>query len=190
MLGLKFRFTPHFWDRIISSLFFYLAYGNVCFVLFHVLTYPLKIVVSYFLYKHFLYLIQSSSLMHFLFSFFSTFIRVCILWVSIDDNFDIISSIVAEPYNCFGRRGRKEPEALAAASSKRLFVENQPYVIGGYSKLEFSTYECIHGSKVSQMNTPSNILSMAEKYRYMKETYRKRLAFGKHSYFFNFCKIK
>ncbi|KAG7573256.1 PWWP domain [Arabidopsis suecica] len=84
-----------------------------------------------------------------------------------------------EPYNCFGRRGRKEPEALAAASSKRLYVENQPYVIGGYSKLEFSTYECIHGSKVSQMNTPSNILSMAEKYRYMKETYRKRLAFGK-----------
>ncbi|CAA0373926.1 Histone-lysine N-methyltransferase ATX1 [Arabidopsis thaliana] len=84
-----------------------------------------------------------------------------------------------EPYNCFGRRGRKEPEALAAASSKRLFVENQPYVIGGYSRLEFSTYKSIHGSKVSQMNTPSNILSMAEKYRYMRETYRKRLAFGK-----------
>ncbi|XP_010510176.1 PREDICTED: histone-lysine N-methyltransferase ATX1-like [Camelina sativa] len=84
-----------------------------------------------------------------------------------------------EPYNCFGRRGRKEPEALAAASSKRLFVENKPYVIGGYSRLEFSTSECFHGSKVSQMNTPSNILSMAEKYRYMKETYRKRLAFGK-----------
>ncbi|XP_010469690.1 PREDICTED: histone-lysine N-methyltransferase ATX1-like isoform X2 [Camelina sativa] len=84
-----------------------------------------------------------------------------------------------EPYNCFARRGRKEPEALAAASSKRLFVENKPYVIGGYSRLDFSTSECFHGSKVSQMSTPSNILSMAEKYRYMKETYRKRLAFGK-----------
>ncbi|KAL1210181.1 histone H3-lysine(4) N-trimethyltransferase ATX1 [Cardamine amara subsp. amara] len=84
-----------------------------------------------------------------------------------------------EPYNCKGRRGRKEPEALAAASSKRLFVENQPYVIGGYSRHDFSSYECIHGSKLSQMNIPSNILSMAEKYRYMKETYRKRLAFGK-----------
>ncbi|XP_018477200.2 histone H3-lysine(4) N-trimethyltransferase ATX1 isoform X2 [Raphanus sativus] len=84
-----------------------------------------------------------------------------------------------EPYNFLGRRGRKEPEALAAASSKRLFVENQPYLIGGYSRNEVSTYECIHGSKVSQMNTPTNILSMAEKYRYMKETYKKRLTFGK-----------
>ncbi|CAA7015002.1 unnamed protein product [Microthlaspi erraticum] len=84
-----------------------------------------------------------------------------------------------EPYNRFARRGRKEPEALAAASSKRLYVENQPYVIGGYSRHAFSSYQRIHGSKMSQMNTPSNILSMAEKYKYMKETYRKRLAFGK-----------
>ncbi|CAH2059896.1 unnamed protein product [Thlaspi arvense] len=84
-----------------------------------------------------------------------------------------------EPYNCLGRRGRKEPEALAAASTKRLFVENQPYVIGGYSRNGLSTYEGIDGSKVSQMNTPTSILSMAEKYRYMKETYKKRLAFGK-----------
>ncbi|KAL0670956.1 hypothetical protein Bca4012_033660 [Brassica carinata] len=84
-----------------------------------------------------------------------------------------------EPYNFLGRRGRKEPEALAAASSKRLFVENQPYLVGGYSRNEVSTYECIHGSKVSQMNTPTNIVSMAEKYKYMKETYKKRLTFGK-----------
>ncbi|CAH2038811.1 unnamed protein product [Thlaspi arvense] len=84
-----------------------------------------------------------------------------------------------EPYNYLGRRGRKEPEALAGASSKRLFVENRPYIVGGYSRHDFSTYERIYGSKVSQIITPSNILSMAEKYRYMKETYRKRLAFGK-----------
>uniref|UniRef100_M4DYX4 Histone-lysine N-methyltransferase n=1 Tax=Brassica campestris TaxID=3711 RepID=M4DYX4_BRACM len=84
-----------------------------------------------------------------------------------------------EPYNFLGRRGRKEPEALAAASSKRLFVENQPYLVGGYSRNEVSTYECIHGSKVSQMNTPTNMVSMAEKYKYMKETYKKRLTFGK-----------
>ncbi|CAN8247651.1 unnamed protein product [Cochlearia groenlandica] len=84
-----------------------------------------------------------------------------------------------EPYNFLTRRGRKAPEALTAASSKRLFVENQPYVISGFFRQEVSTYECIHGSKVSQMITPSNILSMAEKYKYMKETYRKRLAFGK-----------
>ncbi|KAJ0259951.1 PWWP domain-containing protein [Hirschfeldia incana] len=84
-----------------------------------------------------------------------------------------------EPYNFLGRRGRKEPEALAAASSKRLFVENQPYLIGGYSRKEVSTYERIRGSKVSQMNTPTNIVSMAEKYKYMKETYKKRLTYGK-----------
>ncbi|CAF1865457.1 unnamed protein product [Brassica napus] len=84
-----------------------------------------------------------------------------------------------EPYNFLGRRGRKEPEALAAASSKRLFVENQPYLVGGCYRNEVSTYECIHGSKVSQMNTPTNIVSMAEKYKYMKETYKKRLTFGK-----------
>uniref|UniRef100_A0A1J3CTG2 Histone-lysine N-methyltransferase ATX1 n=2 Tax=Noccaea caerulescens TaxID=107243 RepID=A0A1J3CTG2_NOCCA len=84
-----------------------------------------------------------------------------------------------EPYNYLGRRGRKEPEALAGASSKRLFVENQPYIVGGFSRHEYSTYERIYGSKVSRMITPSNILSMVEKYRYMKETYRKRLAFGK-----------
>ncbi|KAG5016851.1 hypothetical protein JHK82_022496 [Glycine max] len=36
----------------------------------------------------------------------------------------------SEPYDYFGRRGRKEPEALAAASLKRLFVENQPYLVG------------------------------------------------------------
>ncbi|KAF3577251.1 hypothetical protein DY000_02034964 [Brassica cretica] len=84
-----------------------------------------------------------------------------------------------EPYNFLGRRGRKEPEVLAAASSKRLFVENQPYLVGGYSRNEVSTYECIRGLKVSQMNTPTNIVSMAEKYKYMKETYKKRLTFGK-----------
>ncbi|XP_062170462.1 histone-lysine N-methyltransferase ATX2 isoform X1 [Alnus glutinosa] len=98
----------------------------------------------------------------------------------------------SEPYNYFGRRGRKEPEALAAASLKRLFVQNQPYLVGGYSQHTFSgnlmpSYGVI-GSKFSstlqrlkssQLDAPNNILSMAEKYRYMRETFRKRLAFGK-----------
>ncbi|OIW17292.1 hypothetical protein TanjilG_22404 [Lupinus angustifolius] len=97
-----------------------------------------------------------------------------------------------EPYNYFGRRGRKEPEALAAASLKRSFVENQPYLVGGY---------CQHGSsnnietsgrgvcakffcsqerlRTSLIDTSNNILSTAEKYKYMRETFRKRLAFGK-----------
>ncbi|XP_022150376.1 histone-lysine N-methyltransferase ATX2 isoform X2 [Momordica charantia] len=94
-----------------------------------------------------------------------------------------------EPYNYFGRRGRKAPEALAAASLKRLFVENQPYIVSGYSQhllsgnllpstgvlgLKFS----LQNLKTSQLD-PRNILSVADKYKFMRETFRKRLAFGK-----------
>ncbi|KAL5781988.1 hypothetical protein ACOSP7_007017 [Xanthoceras sorbifolium] len=92
----------------------------------------------------------------------------------------------SEPYNYFGRRGRKEPEALAAASLKRLFVENQPYLVAGYCQhgLSGKTLPSIGviGSKFSfsiHKDAPNNILSMADKYKYMRETFRKRLAFGK-----------
>ncbi|KAJ4841207.1 hypothetical protein Tsubulata_043984 [Turnera subulata] len=97
-----------------------------------------------------------------------------------------------EPYNYFGRRGRKEPEALAAASLKRLFVENRPYLVGGYSQHESSGSRVpsrgVVGSrfssslqklKASQLDAPNNIISMAEKYNFMRQTFRKRLAFGK-----------
>ncbi|KAI9194260.1 hypothetical protein LWI28_004545 [Acer negundo] len=91
-----------------------------------------------------------------------------------------------EPYNHFGRRGRKEPEALAAASLKRLFVENQPYLVAGYCQhgLSGNTLPSIGliGSKFSisiHKDALNNILSMADKYKYMRETFRKRLAFGK-----------
>uniref|UniRef100_A0A6N2NE06 PHD-type domain-containing protein n=1 Tax=Salix viminalis TaxID=40686 RepID=A0A6N2NE06_SALVM len=96
-----------------------------------------------------------------------------------------------EPYNYFGRRGRKEPEALAAASLKRLFVENQPYLVGGYSQHESSgctiasngIIKSVFSSslqrlKASRLSAPTNILSMAEKYQHMRQTFRKRLAFG------------
>ncbi|KAJ0092832.1 hypothetical protein Patl1_26123 [Pistacia atlantica] len=96
-----------------------------------------------------------------------------------------ISSSI-EPYNNFGRRGRKEPEALAAASLKRLFVENQPYLVGRYCQHGLSENILpsvgVIGSKFSfsiQRDAHTNILSMAEKYKYMRETFRKRLAFGK-----------
>lgn len=97
-----------------------------------------------------------------------------------------------EPYSHFGRRGRKEPEALAAASLKRLFVENQPYLVGGccqhgmsgstvpnnrVSGIKFSF--SLNKLKAPQLDAPNNILSVAEKYDYMKQTFRKRLAFGK-----------
>ncbi|KAG5231903.1 histone-lysine N-methyltransferase [Salix suchowensis] len=97
-----------------------------------------------------------------------------------------------EPYNYFGRRGRKEPEVLAAASLKRLFVENQPYLVGGYSQHESSGCtlasnglvnsgfsSSLQRLRASQLDAPSNILSMAEKYQHMRQTFRKRLAFGK-----------
>ena len=100
--------------------------------------------------------------------------------------------ILAEPYNYFGRRGRKEPEALAAASLKRLFVENQPYLVGGYSQHESSgctiasngIIKSVFSSslqrlKASRLSAPNNILSMAEKYQHMRQTFHKRLAFGK-----------
>lgn len=97
-----------------------------------------------------------------------------------------------EPYNYSCRRGRKEPEAIAAASLKRLFVENQPYLVGGYSQHQLSSNPLppngVVGSKFSsrlqrlkssQLDAPTDILSMAEKYKYMRDTFRKRLAFGK-----------
>ncbi|KAL6970849.1 hypothetical protein U1Q18_030531 [Sarracenia purpurea var. burkii] len=97
----------------------------------------------------------------------------------------------SEPYNYFGRRGRKEPEALAAASLKRLFVENRPYLVSGFSQHEALgalSSTALAGSKISfslqklktfQIDAPKSILSMAGKYKYMRETFRKRLAFGK-----------
>ncbi|KAI5422212.1 hypothetical protein KIW84_045609 [Lathyrus oleraceus] len=76
----------------------------------------------------------------------------------------------SEPYDYSGRRGRKEPEVLAASSLKRLFVENQPYLVGGY---------CQHGLLNDVVDSADNILSVPEKYKYMKETCWKQLAFGK-----------
>jgi len=71
-----------------------------------------------------------------------------------------------------------------------LFIENRPYIVGGFS--QHDSLACIQdkvpiGSKFSSevLNGPSkqdalqNILSMADKYKYMKETVKKRLTFGK-----------
>ncbi|KAK4341469.1 hypothetical protein RND71_039970 [Anisodus tanguticus] len=97
----------------------------------------------------------------------------------------------SEPYSYFGRRGRKEPEVLTAASLKRLYVENRPYLVGGHSQHDQSSdtlSSSFAGSRYtvdlqklrcSQLDVSRSILSMVEKYNYMKETFRKRLAFGK-----------
>lgn len=96
----------------------------------------------------------------------------------------------SEPYSYFGRRGRKEPEVLTAASLKRLYVENRPYLVGGHSQHDQSSDTLSSSSagsrhtldlqklRCSQL-TSRSIISMVEKYNHMKETLGKRLAFGK-----------
>lgn len=87
-----------------------------------------------------------------------------------------------EPYDYFGRRGRKEPEALAAASLKRAYVENIPYLVGGFCHHESigkGSSSDIGKLKNSLLDDHTNIISMSEKYIYMRTTFRKRLAFGK-----------
>ncbi|KAK4489122.1 hypothetical protein RD792_004916 [Penstemon davidsonii] len=98
-----------------------------------------------------------------------------------------------EPYNFLRKRGRNEPEALAAASSKRLYVENQPYLVAGCSpnmplwnkksnSNSYSKYsDDFQKLQNSRVDTSSKILSVADKYNYMKETLKTRLAFGKSS---------
>ncbi|XP_043715502.1 histone-lysine N-methyltransferase ATX2-like [Telopea speciosissima] len=97
-----------------------------------------------------------------------------------------------EPYDFCTRRGRKAPEALAAASLKRLYVENRPYLVTGYcqngsfgnvpssNQLTAPRFSSIlQNSRTFQLENPKNILSVAEKYQYMRETFKKRLTFGK-----------
>lgn len=98
----------------------------------------------------------------------------------------------SEPYDFIGRRGRKEPAALAAASIKRLFVENRAYLVSGYrqngslgntpssNELVLTSFSSnLQKLKTPQLETPKSFLSMAEKYQYMRKTFKKRLAFGK-----------
>lgn len=123
-----------------------------------------------------------------------TLVSNCCFWWFNFSNLDFILFLHSciEPYNYFGRRGRKEPEALAAASLKRLFVENQPYLVSGYSQHALYTYSppsdevddskflSLQRLRSYQLDAPDNILSMAKKYKYMRETFHKRLAFGKN----------
>lgn len=101
--------------------------------------------------------------------------------------------VCVEPYNYSGRRGRKEPEAQTAVSLKRAFVENRPYLVGGYSQhdslsnmLSSVTVDYpklplgLEKLKSSRLETSKNILSVTDKYTHMMKTFRKRLAFGKH----------
>lgn len=71
-------------------------------------------------------------------------------------------------------------------------MEDQPYLVGGYSQhvsagrtlssngiVGFRISPRLQKLKASQLDAPIDILSVVEKYEYMKQTFRKRLAFGK-----------
>ncbi|MQM04931.1 hypothetical protein Taro_037739 [Colocasia esculenta] len=100
------------------------------------------------------------------------------------------SAFVVKPYNFFGRRGQREPQVLSAASVKRLFVENSPYLVSGCRVNGVCCNSSCNDSvgksslRVAPFNSlqdvfPGSITSIAEKYKCMKTTFRKRLAFGK-----------
>ncbi|KAJ3698232.1 hypothetical protein LUZ61_001937 [Rhynchospora tenuis] len=93
-----------------------------------------------------------------------------------------------EPYDFLRRRGQKQPEVLAAASAKRLYVENWPYLVTGSrqngvsGRIPCTESMQVFGSSdvlVQEDSLANNISSMAEKYMHMKGTFRRRLAFGK-----------
>lgn len=89
-----------------------------------------------------------------------------------------------EPYNFSERRGRKEPEA---ASIKRLFVENRPYLVSGcrrngpWADIQGNGR---HGMESADQNTSRHQVDglrnfISDKYDHMRATFKKRLAFGK-----------
>ncbi|CAL5090627.1 unnamed protein product [Urochloa decumbens] len=90
-----------------------------------------------------------------------------------------------EPYNFHRRRGQKQPQVMATASLKRLYVENRPYIVSGYCQNRVGNHTCSESlqsaglSDAVQQEAFGNVSSMVEKYTSMKATFRKRLTFGK-----------
>ncbi|KAJ7534582.1 hypothetical protein O6H91_13G100900 [Diphasiastrum complanatum] len=104
----------------------------------------------------------------------------------------------SDPYNAKSRRGRKEPEAQAAARSKQLFVESRPYVISGFQRsvprMEIESTTCslsLYPLLNNLLNEPNDytqsrdddstgsVRSMSERFHQMKSTVHERLTFGK-----------
>ncbi len=104
-----------------------------------------------------------------------------------------------EPYDAARRRGRREPEALAAALVKRLFVENLPVMVTGCcqkvpeGKEKFKVWswnlESIKSGSSSTVTTLLDaqraqqsddvVLSVSEKFENMRTSMYRRLTFGK-----------
>lgn len=87
-----------------------------------------------------------------------------------------------EPYN-FRRRGQKQPQVVATASLKRLYLENRPYIVSGYCQNRVGnacseSLQPVGLPDAVQQEAIGNVSSMVEKYTIMKATFRKRLTFG------------
>ncbi|KAL1561344.1 histone-lysine N-methyltransferase ATX2-like [Salvia divinorum] len=89
-------------------------------------------------------------------------------------------------------RKKRAKNGQDGPSSKRLYVENVPHIPGGFSHhmpLWNGTASNEPGSskhsvdllelRALQLKPSREILSVADKYNYMRETYRRRLAYGK-----------
>jgi hypothetical protein len=92
--------------------------------------------------------------------------------------------LLPEPYNFHRIRGQQQPQVTATASVKRLYVENMPYIVSGYcqNKIGCDT-SCEPIQAVGSLDAASqeavvNVSSMVGKYKSMKATFRRRLAFG------------
>ena len=104
----------------------------------------------------------------------------------------------SEPYNAAARRGRREPEALAAALAKRLFVENLPHRVTGCRQnrppkeivprtggslwslhWEATKEGGPSGPTTLQTTKSGEVLLMSEKFRKMRSSLNQRLVFGK-----------
>lgn len=89
-----------------------------------------------------------------------------------------------EPYTFHRRSGQKQPQVLATASLKRLYVENRPYIVSGYCQnrvgnTSSETLQPVGFSDGVQRETFGNVSSMVQKYTRMNASFRKRLTFGK-----------
>ncbi|KAJ0989001.1 hypothetical protein J5N97_007357 [Dioscorea zingiberensis] len=93
----------------------------------------------------------------------------------------------SEPYIFSGRVVQKDSQVFAAATVKQCFLENTPYLVSGYCQNGSWSFSSLHESAqtrslscVSKLRTQSESFgTMTEKYESMKETFRKRLTFGK-----------
>ena len=99
------------------------------------------------------------------------------------------------PFNHACRRGQREPDAIAAALAKRLFVAKTPYIIGAARQHEQQQLPCARmhltekpflvpdasseRSAVPNSSVPAAAKTQTQRFRDMQETVGRRLTCGK-----------